>query len=81
MEVYVRNFAAFQSHRLKSKKQLPRDRFNDLETPALEPRLERLAEVRRTVVARGKALIANPNYPDQKIVRKISRLLASKLRP
>lgn len=81
MEGYVRNFTAFQSHRLKSKKQLPQDWFNDLENTALGSRLERLADVRRAVVTRGRALIANPDYPDRKIVQAISRLLAVKLRP
>ena len=81
MEGYVRNFAAFQSHRLKSEHLSSWDRFNDLENTARGPRLERLAEVRHTVVTRGKALIANANYPDKKIIRQISRLLAVKLRP
>lgn len=39
-------------------------------------RLERLSDVRANVVARGKALIANPNYPDQKTIRGVARVLA-----
>ena len=39
-------------------------------------RLERLSDVRASVVARGKALIANPNYPDQKTIRGVARVLA-----
>ena len=66
---------------MKSKNQLPQDRFNDLENTALGPRLARLADVRHAVVTRGRALVANPHYPDQKIIREISRLLAVKLRP
>lgn len=41
-------------------------------------RLERLADVRSTVVARGKALIADPNYPNKKTTRAIAQLLATK---
>lgn len=58
---------------------LPQDRFNDLERAELVNRLERLADVRASVVARGKALVANPHYPDANIVRQVSRLLADKL--
>lgn len=58
---------------------LPQDRFNDLDRAELVNRLERLADVRTAVVARGKALIATPHYPDAKIVRHVSRLLADKL--
>lgn len=79
MEDYGRNSGSFWSNRLKSKKQLPQDRFSDLERAELVNRLERLADVRPSVVARGKVLIANPNYPDQQIVRKISLLLADRL--
>jgi hypothetical protein len=64
---------------LKSKNSLPSDRFVDLERADLVNRLERLADVRRAVVERGKALVADPNYPDKKTVQHISRLLAEKL--
>lgn len=80
MEDYGRNSGAFWSNRLKSKKLLPQDRFSDLDRAELVNRLERLADVRPSVVARGKVLIANPNYPDKKIIRKISRLFAEHLR-
>jgi hypothetical protein len=70
---------AFRSKRLKSKNSLPKDRFNDLERAEMEARLERLADVRPRVVARGKKLIADPNYPDAKTMRKIAELLADKL--
>jgi len=66
---------------LKSDNSLPQDRFGDLNRVELVNRLDRLADVRRAVVARGKTLVANPNYPDQKIIQEISRLLARKLRP
>jgi hypothetical protein len=39
-------------------------------------RLERLADVRRPVVARGRELIADANYPDKKTIRSVARLLA-----
>jgi hypothetical protein len=64
---------------LKSENSLPRDRFSDLDRAELVNRLERLADVRRSVVARGKALVANPNYPDKTIIRQVSQLLAHKL--
>lgn len=64
---------------MKSKNSLPSERFGELERADLVNRLERLADVRRAVVERGKALVADPNYPDKKTVRRISRLLAEKL--
>jgi hypothetical protein len=78
MEGHGGMFGAFRSNDLKNTS-LPQDRFNDLDRAELVNRLDRLADVRTTVVARGKALVANPHYPDAKIVRKISRLLANKL--
>ena len=81
MREHSRNMGAIRSHHLKKSNDLPPDRFCDLERAESLARLERLAEVRASVVLRGKALIANPNYPDKKIVRKISQLLAAKLRP
>ena len=79
MEDCRRNSGAFWNNRLKSKKLLPQDRFNDLERAELANRLDRLADVRPSVVARGKVLIANPNYPDQQIIQKVSLLLAHRL--
>ena len=77
MEVHGRNFGAFWSNRLK-KNQLS-DRFSDLDRAELSTRLDRLADVRSAVVARGKALVADPNYPDLMTIRKMSYLLAHKL--
>lgn len=37
---------------------------------------ERLADVRRRVVARGKVLVADPNYPDLKTLNAVARVLA-----
>lgn len=71
-------FAAFRSNDLKNTS-LPENRFNDLERAELVNRLERLADVRTSVVARGKTLVADPHYPDSKIIRQVSRLLAHKL--
>ena len=78
MEGHGRMFGAFRSNDLKNTT-LPQDRFNDLDRAELVNRLERLADVRTSVVARGKALVANPDYPDAKIVQRVSRLLADKL--
>lgn len=79
MQGHRRNFGSRSSH-LKPHQDLPQDRFNDLERAESLARLERLADVRSAVVLRGKALIANRNYPDKKTLRKISLLLAAKLR-
>ena len=80
MRANGRNFGAVRNNHLKKSSDLPADRFSDLERAESLARLERLADVRPSVVLRGKALVANPNYPDKKIVRQISRLLADKLR-
>ncbi|HTD65407.1 MAG TPA: hypothetical protein VK846_02615 [Candidatus Limnocylindria bacterium] len=64
---------------MKSHNDLPQDRFSDLERAESLARLERLADVRSSVVMRGKALVANRNYPDKKTIRKISLLLADRL--
>lgn len=39
-------------------------------------RVDRLEEVRRDVVARGKMLIADPNYPDARTMRGVAGVLA-----
>ena len=78
MEGYGRMFGAFRSNDLKNTS-LPHNRFSDLDRAEVVNRLERLADVRTSVVARGKTLVANPHYPDAKIVRQVSRLLADKL--
>jgi hypothetical protein len=66
---------------LKKSNHLPQDRFSDLERAETLARLERLQDIRPGVVARGKGLIANPSYPDKKIIRHISQLLAGKMKP
>ena len=66
---------------LRKSADLPQNRFNDLERAESLARLERLSDVRPSVVARGRALVANPNYPDKKILRSIAHLLAGKLKP
>lgn len=80
MQVDAKNFETFRNNHLNSNYSLPQGRFNDLDRAELEQRLEKLADVRSAVVARGKALLANPNYPDGEILRKVSRLLAGRLR-
>jgi len=78
MEVHGRNIGAFWSNRLK-KNQLSQDRFTDLNRAEMVNRLDRLADVRSSVVTRGKALISNPDYPDKPTLGRIGLLLADKL--
>jgi hypothetical protein len=60
--------------RNNSSRSIPRD-----PSPSeIAARLERLADVRKSVVARGKALIARPEYPDAKVIRTVADVLASK---
>ncbi len=73
------NIRPFRSYQLKNSHHLPRDRFSDLERAESMARLERLSDVRAAVVSRGKALVANPDYPDSRIIRRIGELLASRL--
>jgi hypothetical protein len=80
MRVYARNLVAFQSNYLKPEHSLPQDRFSDLDRAESVNRLERLADVRSPVILRGKALIGNPDYPEQKVIRQISLLFAEKWR-
>ena len=83
MQGHGRNFGPSRNnrhHRLKSIHQLPLDRFGELERGEVAGRLEKLADVRASVVARGRALIANPRYPDKKTMKQVSLLLAAKLR-
>lgn len=78
MEGHRRNFGAFWSDCLKNN-QFSLDRFSDLERVELIRRLDRLADVRKAVVARGKALVRDPHYPGPAVIRDISKLLAAKL--
>jgi hypothetical protein len=71
-------FEAFWSNRLKNN-QLSMDRFSDLERIELIRRLDRLADVRKAVVTRGKALVSDPHYPSPSVIRDVSKLLATKL--
>ena len=80
MRVNGRNLAASRNKHLKKAHELSADRFSDLDRAESMSRLERLADVRSAVVLRGKALIANPHYPDKKTLRQISRLLANHIR-
>ena len=43
-------------------------------------RLERLADVRNSVVSRGKTLVANRNYPSKEMIQQMGHLLANKLK-
>ena len=81
MERHANDFAVQgRSNRLKSQNSLSSERFADTNRPESLHRLDRIADVRRLVVARGKLLIANPNYPDRRIIRKISAVLARHLK-
>lgn len=44
-------------------------------------KLEQTPEVRAEAVARAKALLANPAYPDDATVRQVSKILAAHLAP
>jgi hypothetical protein len=78
MESHGRNPGAFWSDCLKNN-QFSLERFSDLERVELIRRLDRLADVRKAVVARGKALVSDPHYPGPAIIRDISKLLAARL--
>lgn len=65
---------------MKSQSQWPQHRSADFDRAHTMERLERLVDIRSKVVARGKALIANPEYPDKEILRKVSHLLAHHIR-
>ena len=80
MEGHGGNSSAFPINRLKNN-QLALARFSDLNRSEIGNRLDRLADVRSAVVARGKTLVGNPHYPDGAIIRQVSRLLAGKLAP
>ena len=49
------------------------------ENPDLKRKLDTEPDVRADKVARGKALIADPNYPSKETMRKVAGLLAEKL--
>lgn len=51
-------------------------RAHDPQPSELAARLDRIADVRQSAVRRGKLLIANPNYPDAKVIRGVARVLA-----
>lgn len=46
---------------------------------SLEAVLNEVPDVRAEAVARGKALVADPNYPSQEQIKKVSHLLAAHL--
>jgi hypothetical protein len=79
MDFDGRHFGSFRHNRVSIPIHSSQGRFGDFDRSQLADRLDRLAEVRGAVVARGRALIANSGYPDREIVRHISRLLAEHL--
>lgn len=52
------------------------ERAHEPQPGEVAARLDRLADVRRSAVARGKNLIANPDYPSPKVMRAVARVLA-----
>jgi hypothetical protein len=78
MDGHGRNSEACWSDRLKNN-QFSLERFSDLERVEVARRLDRLADVRKAVVARGKLLIGDPNYPGEPVIHGVSKLLAAKL--
>lgn len=79
MEGHSRSFGAFWSNDLK-KNELLLARCNNFDRAELVSRLARITDVRSSSVARGKALVADPNYPDEVTEGRISRLLTEVLR-
>jgi hypothetical protein len=62
----------------------PADKSDQAEFPAaaqLVRQLNATPEVRADRVARAKALIANPAYPDETTVRQVAKVLADHLVP
>src|SRR4051794_23029751 len=45
-----------------------------------EPELANTPEVRADVVARGKALVADPNYPSKETLQRVAGVLAADLK-
>jgi len=73
------HFGSFRHNRVSIPIDWPQGRFSDLDRIPLAERLDRLADVRSAVVARGRALVANPDYPDREIIRHVSHLLSEHL--
>jgi hypothetical protein len=65
--------------RLKPQRNRNLERSRDPQPGELAARLDRLADVRQSVVNRGKMLIANPEYPNPKTIRAVAGLLAKHL--
>lgn len=51
------------------------------ESAQLTQKLANAPEVRAEEVARAKALIADPNYPDNTTIQKVAQTLADKIKP
>jgi hypothetical protein len=52
-----------------------------LRTKSIQQALNRTPDVRTEKVARGKALVADPNYPSREQIKKIANLLAANWAP
>jgi hypothetical protein len=79
MEGHSRSFGAFWSNHLK-KNELVSARCSNLDRAEFVSQLVGMIDVRSSSVSRGKALIANPNYPNTQTERRNSRLLTEELR-
>ncbi len=61
------------------KKKAATDAAEFPQTEALNRALAKTEDVRPEVVARGKQLVADANYPPREMIRRIAHLLASNL--
>jgi hypothetical protein len=57
------------------------ERLSSSNTDALREALNNTPEVRADVVARGKALAVDPNYPPREIIEKLSELMIQAREP
>lgn len=67
--------------RVKTQQRKAGPRVSEPQPAEMAARLERLADVRRSAVERGRILVANPDYPTPKIINGVARVLARHLRP
>jgi hypothetical protein len=69
-------FSANRGNRLSNQRANKVTRPGTTQTRSTAERLDRLADVRVRAVARGKLLVADPNYPNKKTLRGVARVLA-----
>jgi hypothetical protein len=61
---------------VKTQRRQAAEPFREPQPSELAARLDRLADVRRSAVERGKILVSNPEYPSAKVMRGVARVLA-----